>query len=126
MGYFTTALEPDELLTSIDFPVMDGASFAVEEVARRHGDFAMVGAVVAHSGNDSPRIALINVAEAPVRATAAEEALNQGAPIEDVADLAEPGPRPVGDLHASPAYRKKVAGVCVQRALDRAMEGRSK
>ena len=124
-GYFTTALEPDEILTSIDFPVLEGAGFAVEEVARRHGDFAMVGAVVAVADGDA-RIALINVAEAPVRATEAEQALDQGAGIEEVAALAARDLEPSGDLHASAAYRKKVAGVCVRRALARATEGRAK
>ena len=124
-GYFTTALEPDEILTSIDFPVLEGAGFAVEEVARRHGDFAMVGAVVAVADGDA-RIALINVAEAPVRATEAEAALDAGASIDEVAALATQDLEPSGDLHASAAYRKKVAGVCVKRALARALEGTRK
>lgn len=123
-GYFTTTLEPDEILTSIDFPVMPGG-FAVEEVARRHGDFAMVGAVVAVADGDA-RIALINVAEAPVRATEAEQALNQGASIDEVAAIATANLQPSADLHASAAYRKKVAGVCVKRSLTRALEGRMK
>lgn len=121
-GYFTTAIEPDEILTSIDFPVLDDAGVAVEEVARRHGDFAMVGAVVATPPGDA-RIALINVAEKPVRATAAEQALNQGAGLDEVADLASRDLEPSADLHASVAYRKKVAGVCVKRALTRALGG---
>jgi len=124
-GYFTTSIEPDEILTSIDFPVLDGAGVAVEEVARRHGDFAMVGAVVATAPGDA-RIALINVAEKPVRATAAEQALNQGAGLDEVADLATRDLEPSADLHASVAYRKKVAGVCVKRALTRALEGTTK
>jgi carbon-monoxide dehydrogenase medium subunit len=72
------------------------------------------------------RIALINVAEKPVRATAAEEALNNGADLDEVAALVSPDLDPSGDLHASAAYRKKVAGVCVKRALTRAMEGTTK
>ena len=120
-GYFTTSIEPDEILTSIDFPVVEGGS-AVHEVARRHGDFAMVGAVVATPPGDT-RIALINVAEKPVRATAAEEALNGGASLDEVAALVSRDLDPSGDLHASAAYRKKVAGVCVKRALQ---EGSSK
>lgn len=115
-GYFTTAIEPDEILTSIDFPVLEGGA-AVHEVSRRHGDFAMVGAVVATPPGDA-RIALLNVAEKPVRATAAEEALNQGAGLDEVAALAARDLDPSGDLHASAAYRKKVAGVCVKRALE--------
>jgi len=123
-GYFTTSLEADEILTSIDFPVVEGG-VAVEEVARRHGDFAMVGAVVATPAGDA-RIALINVAEKPVRATAAEQALNQGATIDEAAALASRDLAPSADLHASGAYRKKVAGVCVKRALVKALEGTSK
>ena len=123
-GYFTTALEPDEILTSIDFPVL-GAGVAVHEVARRHGDFAMVGAVAAVAPGDA-RIALINVAEVPVRATEAEQALNGGASIDEVADLATKDLDPSADLHASAAYRKKVAGVCVKRALALAQEGTAK
>lgn len=124
-GYFTTSIEADEMLTSIDFPVLEGAGFAVEEVARRHGDFAMVGAVVA-TGAGGARIALLNVAEKPVRASAAEAALDGGASIEEAAALATDGLEPSADLHASTAYRKKVAGVCVRRALTRALEGTSK
>ncbi|HVF32571.1 MAG TPA: xanthine dehydrogenase family protein subunit M [Acidimicrobiales bacterium] len=118
-GYFTTAIEPDEILTAIDFPVLEGG-VAVEEVARRHGDFAMVGAVVATPPGDT-RIALINVAERPVRATAAEAALDQGAGLDEVAALVSRDIEPSADLHASAAYRKKVAGVCVKRALAKAM-----
>jgi carbon-monoxide dehydrogenase medium subunit len=123
-GYFTTSIEPDEILTSIDFPVLAGGA-AVHEVARRHGDFAMVGAVAA-AGDGDARIALINVAEVPVRCTEAEQALNGGASLDEVADLATRDLEPSGDLHASPAYRKKVAGVCVKRALARAQEGSAK
>jgi len=131
-GYFTTVLEPDEILTSIDFPVLgENTGVAVEEVARRHGDFAMVGAVAAVTKGGrgdvaDARIALINVAERPVRAPEAEQALVGGASIEDAAAMAAADLDPSGDLHASPAYRKKVAGVCVKRALARAMEGASK
>ena len=123
-GYFSTGIEPDEILTSVDFPVLDGG-FAVEEVARRHGDFAMVGAVVATVPGDA-RIALINVAEKPVRAAAAEQAMNEGAGVDEVAALAARDLEPSADLHASTAYRKKVAGVCVKRALTRALEGTTK
>jgi carbon-monoxide dehydrogenase medium subunit len=126
-GYFTTALEPDEMLTAIAFPVAGaGTGFALEEVARRHGDFAMVGAAVAVTKADGKltgaRIALINAAEKPVRATAAEDAVASGASFADAAAAAAAELEPSGDLHASPAYRRKVAAVCVRRALERAME----
>src|SRR5207244_12948159 len=47
-GLWTTALAPDEILTAVSFPVWEGrCGFAVEELARRHGDFAIAGATVA-------------------------------------------------------------------------------
>jgi aerobic carbon-monoxide dehydrogenase medium subunit len=128
-GFFTTALQPDEILTSVSFPVAaPGTGTAVEEVARRHGDFAMVGVVasltIADNTITDARLGLINVAEKPVRATAAEQSLVGAKPTEDVfaeaAGLATADLDPSGDLHASPEYRKKVAGVCVRRALQRA------
>ena len=133
LGYFTTAVEPDELLTSIRFPILPARSgCAVEEVARRHGDFAMVGAVAAvtlaadGATIEDARIAIINVADRAVRATAAEAGLRGADPGEraftDAAEAATTDLDPSGDLHASPAYRRKVAGVCVRRALERATE----
>src|SRR4051794_41919165 len=63
------------------------------------------------------RLALVNVADRPYRATEAEAAAKAGAPIEEIADLATRDLEPVADLHASSAYRKHVAGVLVRRAL---------
>ncbi|HVF07203.1 MAG TPA: xanthine dehydrogenase family protein subunit M [Actinomycetota bacterium] len=129
-GYFTTAIEPDELLCSIDFPVLPARSgCSIEEVARRHGDFALVGVVAAvtldeHGTIGDARIAIMNVADRAVRATAAEQAIvgmaAAGATFGDAASAAGEALDPPGDLHASPAYRRKVAGVCVRRALERA------
>jgi aerobic carbon-monoxide dehydrogenase medium subunit len=101
-GYFTTSLEPDEILVKVTFPTAaPGTKVSVQEMARRHGDFAMV-AVMASVGPDGDhRIALVNVADAS-----------------EVADLATRDLEPVADLHASSAYRKHVAGVLVRRALN--------
>jgi carbon-monoxide dehydrogenase medium subunit len=118
-GYFTTALEPDEVLVATTFPkAQPGTKVSVQEVARRHGDFAMV-AVMASVGPDGRdhRIALVNVASVPVRATEAEAAADAGASVDEVADLAARDLEPSGDLHASAAYRKHVAAVLVRRAL---------
>jgi carbon-monoxide dehydrogenase medium subunit len=119
-GYFTTAMEPDEILVRVRFPeAAPGTGVAVEEMARRHGDFAMVAAVASIAGDDV-RLALINVADRPHRATEAEAALRSGASIDDVVDLATRDLEPVSDLHATSAYRKKVAGVMLRRAIERA------
>jgi carbon-monoxide dehydrogenase medium subunit len=67
---------------------------------------------------------MINVGEKPVRATAAEQALvgsrADAARFEDAAQLATRDIDPSSDLHASADYRRKVAAVCVRRALESA------
>ena len=127
-GYFTTSLAPDEILCSVSFPVLPpSAGVAVEEIARRHGDFAMVGAAAAVVvGGDTitdARVVLINVAERPIRAREAEAAIrgagasNGSGVFAEAAELATRDLEPSDDLHASGAYRRKVAAVCVRRAL---------
>jgi carbon-monoxide dehydrogenase medium subunit len=126
-GTWTTALAPDELLAGVRFPVWNGQSgFAVEELARRHGDFALVG-VVCGVTVDAERvsragIALFGVGPAPTRATNAEAALLAGLSIDDAAQAARDEIEPSDDLHATASYRRKVAGVLVRRAVGRAIE----
>jgi carbon-monoxide dehydrogenase medium subunit len=118
-GYFTTSMAPDEILTGITFPTAAaGTKVSVQEMARRHGDFAMVAVVASVSPDGDTRLALVNVSDRPYRATAAEQAAKAGASIDDIADLATRDLEPVADLHASSAYRKHVAGVLVRRALN--------
>ena len=130
LGYLTTALAPDELLTSVSFtvpPVDSGWSFL--EVARRHGDFALVAvaAVLGLSGSGRltwARVALGGVGPVPLRATAAEDLL-VGNPVSDrlfevAADAARQAVEPEDDIHASADYRRHLAGVLVRRALARA------
>ena len=126
-GMLTTALEPDELLAGIRFPVWTGrCGFAVQEFARRHGDFAIAGAVVGVELDDGGRvqrsaIGLIGLGSTPKRATTAEADL-AGRQISDVQ------PDDIGaqamaglddvptDLHGSAAYRKRVGAAMVARA----------
>jgi len=117
-GYFTTALASDEIVTAVRFPVAaPGTKATVKEVARRHGDFAMVAVAAQRSPDGDARISLINVADRPVRAREAEAALRDGASIEDAAELATRDLDPVSDLHATAAYRRAVAKTLVKRAL---------
>jgi len=125
-GYFSTALAPDELLTEVRWPeAADGSGAAFEEVARRHGDFAMVGVaamVSLEAGKiTSARLALSGVSDTPVRAGDAEAALVGVAPGDEAfgeaAQLAAAALSPPSDLHGSSAYRRHVAGVLVRRAL---------
>jgi carbon-monoxide dehydrogenase medium subunit len=123
-GPFMTALEPDELLTSIRFPHVSVNSGAVTEVARRHGDFAIAG-IVAASRDGSGRgfaIAAFGMAGAPVRLRRAEESL---AALERVTDtgireagaLAALEVNPASDVHADADTRRQIVSVLVQRTL---------
>ncbi len=125
-GTWTTALAVDELLTAVRFPVWEGRSgFAVEEVARRHGDFALVGAAcgvtLGERGLDRASIALFGVGPTAIRASGAAEALLAGATMDDVADAAVEGMHPPDDLHATGAYRRTVTRVLVKRVARKAM-----
>jgi aerobic carbon-monoxide dehydrogenase medium subunit len=124
-GTWTTSIEDDELLTAIRFPVWEGrCGFAVEEIARRSGDFALVGVVCAielgDSGVERAAIALFGVGGTPVRAGAAEQAVMSGADDEEIAAAVMSGIDPIDDLHASAGYRRTVAAVITGRALARA------
>jgi len=137
IGTWTTALESEELLTAIHFPALGGAAwgdrsgFAVEEVARRSGDFALAGAVCAVALDGSGNIAragigLFGMGATPERARAAEESLVARSPSADdlaeIGRLAVEGLAPTDDIHASAAYRRRVGAYLVQRVLGRALE----
>jgi carbon-monoxide dehydrogenase medium subunit len=131
LGTWTTALEPAEVLVAAHFPVWDGAcGFAVEEAARRHGDFAMAGVVcgVQLDGDRIARAALafLGVDGTPVRANAAEGALTGMATADvdaaELAALAVEGLQPPDDLHASGVQRKRMSRVLAQRAITNAIE----
>lgn len=123
---FTTALEDDEVLTQIKLPYpIDDSPWAFDEVARRHGDFALVGVAVIAELDDSrvcsrARIAMSGVSDTPVRAKQAEEAL-VGQKLADAADdagrLAQDAIDPPADFHASAQYRSEVSRALVTRAI---------
>ena len=132
LGVWSTALEPDELLTRILVPVWGGRrGFAIREIARRHGDFAVAGATACVQLDDQDRIArcavtLFGVGSTPIRAAAAEAGL-VGAAACDVnpeeagrTALAELDGVP-SDLHGTADYRRKVGAVMVARALTGAL-----
>lgn len=127
-GFLTTALEPDELVVEVRFPPL-GSAVAVEEYARRHGDFALGLVTVALDlGDDgtcrAARIALGAVDDVPVRASSAEAALiGQRLDREVVDAAAHEATRelaPAGDASASSAYRRRLATSLLRRALERA------
>ncbi|MEO3787359.1 xanthine dehydrogenase family protein subunit M [Actinocorallia sp. B10E7] len=132
-GMWSTALAPDELLTGITFPVRRPRSgFAVEEFARRSGDFAIAGAAVSVELDAGGRIhrcaiGLFGLGPTPLRASSAEKALaGRGAdelPPGEVGRIALSEPESVpSDLHASADYRRHVGAVMVARAWQRAVK----
>lgn len=126
-GLWETSLGSDEILTAVRFPVWGGRSgFAVEEFARRHGDFAIAGATVAVQLDDDSRVArcgigLLGLGSTPLRGAAAEDAV-VGLPADDVtADevgrLAMSGLSEIpADLQGSADYRSRVGAAMVTRA----------
>ena len=132
VGTWTTSLEPNELLTAIQFPVWDGrCGFVVDEVARRAGDFALAGVTVGLQLDQSNAVervtvALFGMAGTPVRAPVAEAALIGSHPdpasLREVADLAVRDLEPPDDVHASSTYRRSVGRHLVERSLTRALD----
>jgi aerobic carbon-monoxide dehydrogenase medium subunit len=130
-GYLTTSRRPEEILVELRFPVAEpGTGVAFQEVARRHGDFAMVGLAASLTLTDGTitdaRLAFSGVADVPVRAVEAEGLLvGQGPSAELFAEAARRAAEqldPPGDLHGSSDYRKKVAAVLVRRGLQAAVD----
>ena len=116
-GFLETALAPDELLREIRVPKTGANGFAFEKFNRRAQDFATVG-VVAARANGATRVGLINMGSTPLRATAVEQALAQGASAADAAAHAADGTEPASDLNASVEFREHLARVLVRRALE--------
>jgi carbon-monoxide dehydrogenase medium subunit len=117
-GPFTTTLRPDELITEVVLPRQGSRLFGFAELSRRHGDFALAGAVVLVR---PARVVLFGLGGAPERALEAERALDDGATAADVADLATRDLSPVDDVHADGAYRRRTAGVLIGRAVEQAV-----
>jgi len=126
VSYLTTSLDPRELITEARFPVLPaGAGWSWTEIARRHGDFALVGVGVVLTVRGGviadARIALTGVGPTPVRAARAERALVGAAPGGarggEAAEAVRAEIEPDDDIHASAAYRRHVAGVLTRRAL---------
>ena len=130
-GLWETSLGPDEILTAVRFPVWGGRSgFAVEEFARRHGDFAIAGAAVAVELDGQDRITrcgigLLGLGSTPLRGSAAETAV-LGRQVGDldapqIGELAISGLADIpADLQGSASYRARVGAAMVARAWESA------
>ncbi|HLI91628.1 MAG TPA: xanthine dehydrogenase family protein subunit M [Ktedonobacteraceae bacterium] len=127
----TTALKQDEIVTRIEIPVVQARSCSCWlEVARTHGNYALVGAGCRLECDAATirraRIALCCVADTPVRALAAEaelagRSITDGRAVERAAEVAALNLRPPGDIHASAIYRSELATTLTRRALNTAL-----
>jgi aerobic carbon-monoxide dehydrogenase medium subunit len=133
-GIYTTALAPGEIVTQILIPRQAaGWRWGFEELARRHGDFALAGlaagAQIAAGVVAEVRLVFFGVGTRPVRARRAEAAL--AGRRADAETLAAAGRAldgdldPPGDVHGSPALRRHLARVLLARVVGRLVEARS-
>ena len=130
LSYLTTALDPDELLVEVRFPAHERMGTSFQEVARRHGDYALVGVAALVQMEDGrckqARLAFTGVGSGPTKVPEAAAAV-MGVKLTDkvlaeVARIVANRLDPESDIHASAKYRKQVAGVLAQRALSEAAQ----
>ncbi|HEY5664290.1 MAG TPA: xanthine dehydrogenase family protein subunit M [Ilumatobacter sp.] len=115
-GFLTSTMAPDEMLTEIRIPKMDGAGWSFQKFNRRAQDWAIVG-VAAWRRDGHSGVALVNMGSVPILAASVSAALAGGASIEDAAEQAVAEADPQADLNASVEYRTHLAKVLVRRAL---------
>jgi carbon-monoxide dehydrogenase medium subunit len=126
LGFLTTSLADDELLTAVRFPAWEpGTGWSLHELSRRHGDFAVTGVATTlrlDAGRvTEARLAFSGVAPTPVRAAKAEQLLVGETPSDALwtaaAEAAVADLDPPDDLHGTAAYRRHVAAALTRRAL---------
>ncbi|MBP7002961.1 FAD binding domain-containing protein [Amaricoccus sp.] len=114
-GLFTTALEPGEIITAVDFPVPQRAAYRkfIQPASR----FPLVAVFVAQ-GADGVRVAVTGASESGVfRWTEAEAALGGDFTADAVKGLKASADGLIGDLHGTPEYRAHLIGVMTARAV---------
>lgn len=126
-GLFETALGPQELLTAIHIPAATkDTRVGFAELARRHGDYAIVGLAASARGDgkglNDVRLSFFGVGDTPSRARKAEDALASGDVDAAVAAL---DLEPHDDVMATAATKKHLAGVLLRRVAKQLMEARS-
>lgn len=125
----TNCLEPEEIVVEIEFPILKHDGWAFEEVARRFGDFALASIAVAvcrgPAGLQDARVAVMGVADTPLRLQEAEQELI-AMELDDrtpdrFSEIVVSRVSPSDDLHASAEYRKHLLAELSKRALQTAL-----
>jgi carbon-monoxide dehydrogenase medium subunit len=132
LAQLTTALRADEMLVEVRLPTRAARSgFCFMEVARRRGDFALMGvAIVLKLGVfgrcNHARLVLCGAGDTPTDVSDAAKSLIghalDAAGISHVAATVQMSIDPPGNIHASKAFQRHLAGVLVRRALSVAFE----
>ena len=113
-GLFTTALQPNEIITSVSFPLPLAAGYAkFRSPASR---YAIVGVFVARFV-DHVRVAVTGAGPSVFRVTKMEQALSTNFTPEAIAGIGITAAGLNGDIHAEPAYRAHLVGVMARRAV---------
>lgn len=129
VAYMTPAIEPNEIVTAIRFPLWPQPhGYGFVEFARRHGDFAIVSAAALLTEDSAGKITRASVTlggmgMAPIRATEVERALLGNSPDDKLLRAACESCRKfeaVDDVHAPASYRQHLATVLSRRALEQA------
>jgi aerobic carbon-monoxide dehydrogenase medium subunit len=128
-GLFETALGPRDVLTAIRIPAIGpDTRIAFAELARRHGDYAMVGlAACARAGDarlSDVRLAYFGIGTTPLRASNAEAAL-AGGDMEAAVTALKTDLDPPDDVQTSGAVKHHLAGVLLRRVAKQLMESAS-
>jgi carbon-monoxide dehydrogenase medium subunit len=123
--YLTTTMSPDEILTGMRVPKLDGWGYKYEKFNRTAQSWAIVGVAALVRRSDGQvaeaRVGLTNMGTRPVRASAAEaaaagaEASRQA--LAEAATRADEGTEPPSDLNGAADYRRHLARVLTSRAL---------
>jgi len=126
-GLFETALGPQDVLTAIRLPAATAQTrTGFAELARRHGDYAMVGLAASAradgKGLADVRLAFFGVGATPVRAKQSEAALADG-DVEAAVKALDLDPS--DDVQATGAVKKHLAGVLLRRVARELMEARA-
>jgi len=125
-GLFETALRPNEIVTAVRVPVADkNTRVGFAELARRHGDYAIVGLAASARTNgkglDEVRLAYFGVGDTPIRVKKAEAAL-AGGNVDAAVNALDLDPH--DDVQATARVKKHLAGVLLRRVAAQLLESR--
>ena len=131
LDLYTTALKLDELIVACDVPLCQATdAFAFDELARRHGDYAIVGLAVAAGrvpgGLTRLRLAYLGMGTTPLRARQTEDRFSHqvltSARLDEAVAALQAELNPLADLTHSAATKRHLAGVLARRLLGSLLE----